>query len=42
MNDLGAKTIFPEIDPANIKQGHDFGKDLFTKKLRNSNTINFI
>ena len=41
MNDLGAKTIFPEIDPANIKQGHDFGKDLFTKKLRNSNTINF-
>ncbi len=36
MIDLGVKTIFPEIDSSNssnIKQRHDFGKDLFTKKL---------
>ena len=44
MIDLGVKTIFPEIDSSNssnIKQRHDFGKDLFTKKLSNSITINF-
>ena len=44
MIDLGVKTIFPEIDSSNssnIKQRHDFGKDLFTKKLSNSITISF-